>query len=109
MLDGTHTVLKLRGFSHAKSVEDSSCNTAFGNLGHVPPEAQHVVQPGDTYDGRKADSWGMGVLLYAMVFFRSPFAVSAHWPGSQSEHWKAVSTGWKFAIRAYQSYIARAS
>ena len=76
MLDQTRTILKLSKFSRAKTEEDSTCNTCFGEVGHMAPEVLDT-RPPDKYDGQKADAWSLGVVLYTLVVHGCPFAASA--------------------------------
>jgi protein-serine/threonine kinase len=53
---------------------DSFVNTICGSLDYMAPE----VIIGSPYDGKAADIWTMGVLLFSMLFDQLPWAETNH-------------------------------
>jgi serine/threonine-protein kinase SRK2 len=61
--------VKLCDFGFSKSDAESMPNSRVGTPQYIPPEL--LQQP--TYDGKKADVWCCGVLLYSMLAGSFPF------------------------------------
>lgn len=70
LLDSTHTLLKITDFGYAKTSADSNCLSLVGTPGYAAPEVVSAVR--QQYDGRKADMWSCGVMLYVMLFHSAP-------------------------------------
>ena len=51
----------------------SACDTRLGTPAYVAPE---IINCTEQYDGKQADLWSCGVILYAMLCNRLPFAPS---------------------------------
>ncbi|GLC41456.1 hypothetical protein PLESTB_001009700 [Pleodorina starrii] len=71
--DGPHRLdqplLKVADFGLCKSSKDSAPKSRVGSPHYMAPE----VFTGEPYDGRKADVFSCGVVLYQMVFGALPF------------------------------------
>ena len=61
--------LKIGDFGFSRMYEDKKLETYCGSHAYAAPE----VLLGTPYNGEKADTWSMGVVLYAMVMGRLPF------------------------------------
>merc|ERR1719272_2719871 len=88
MLGGAHhTTVKLVDFGTAKDVHPArlaswkhydpaypalNCKALVGTLKYIAPEVLKADSK-EMYDGRKADIWALGVLLFTMVAGRYPF------------------------------------
>ena len=58
-----HLNLKIADFGFARFAKDNIANTSCGSPHYVAPE----VLRGEPYDGRAADIWSCGVILYALI------------------------------------------
>eukprot|EP00210_Caulerpa_lentillifera_P003756 g3588.t1 len=66
-------MLKICDFGFSKNLKlDSVEKSIVGTIELLPPEVI-CLKPGDTYDGRKADVWCIGIFLYKMVSSKYPF------------------------------------
>lgn len=67
--------LKLIDFGIAKRIASNTTNisreTSVGTISYMAPEA---VKQGSLKIGRPSDIWSLGIILYQMVYRRSPFA-----------------------------------
>lgn len=63
--------VKIGDFGFALDLNTSAAKTPCGSYSYAAPEL--FTNNGDPYDGKKADVWSMGVILYAMVCGRLPF------------------------------------
>ena len=63
--------VKLADFGFACDMAVCPTRTPCGSYSYAAPEL--FVKPLHEYDGRKADVWSMGVILYAMTCGRLPF------------------------------------
>lgn len=83
VLDGKKTpILKVCEFGLSKSwdaSEDCKSFTTVGTPLYMSPEVLniHVGSKREPYDPRKSDIWGLGVILFTMLFGRFPF-IPAH-------------------------------
>ena len=67
-------VAKIADFGSAVRLPDPSSDTLKGTEGTYHFLAPECCDPDvDSYSGKKADVWAVGVVLYAMVFLRLPF------------------------------------
>lgn len=98
MLGGcNNTTVKLVDFGTAKDISPArlaewkhfnpaqpalNCKALVGTLKYVAPE---VLQAGehDMYDGRKADIWALGVLLFVCVAGQYPYDVGGEMHGGK--------------------------
>lgn len=62
-------LLKLCDFGYSIQLDKHDVNKPAGSLGYFAPE----VLLRKTHDGKKADIWSLGVLLYTMVVGKYPF------------------------------------
>lgn len=66
-------LLKMCDFGYSKSDNlDSVARSKVGTPGYTAPEVITTL-PGKSYDGKIADVWSAGVMLYTMLFARYPF------------------------------------
>ena len=74
LLDGStpRPLVKICDWGYSKNDEDSRAKTKVGTPGYTAPE---VVRAGGgaAYDGRAADVWSAGVMLFTMVACAYPF------------------------------------
>eukprot|EP00731_Ephydatia_muelleri_P007808 Em0004g146a len=63
--------IKIGDFGFALDLGECAAKTPCGSYSYAAPEL--FVSNGETYDGKKADVWSIGVILYAMVCGRLPF------------------------------------
>eukprot|EP00884_Botryococcus_braunii_P001785 jgi/Botrbrau1/11607/Bobra.247_1s0021.1 len=71
LLDGSKKpLLKLTDFGFCKNLLDSSAKSQVGTPAYIAPE---VILCKAVYDGKAADVWSCGVMLYIMLFMRYPF------------------------------------
>jgi len=72
----TRPLIKLAdfGFSKDESTGQSAPTSRVGTVMYMPPEIVSLSS-GDlrAYDGKKADAWSCGVVLYAMLTATYPF------------------------------------
>eukprot|EP01050_Picozoa_sp_SAG11_P004572 SAG11_NODE_295_length_11115_cov_14.005264_6_plen_345_part_00 len=59
---------------HDRSRPELNCKALVGTLKYVAPEVLKAGEE-DMYDGRKADVWALGVVLFAMVCAHYPYEV----------------------------------
>lgn len=68
-------VIKITDFGCARfQVGQKTFDTPCGSYAYGAPE----VISGQKYDGKKADTWSLGVILYCMVSARLPYADDGH-------------------------------
>lgn len=68
---GLPPMVKICDFGYSKHEElDSIAKTCVGTPAYIAPE---VLSSRQAYDGKKADVWSTGIMLYAMLFCRYPF------------------------------------
>ncbi|KAL4452724.1 hypothetical protein ABPG75_008386 [Micractinium tetrahymenae] len=74
LLDGSpRSLIKLADFGFSKDANDQSAPTSrVGTPAYLAPEVISN-RMGQVYDGKKADVWSCGVLLYVMLLDRYPF------------------------------------
>ena len=74
LLDGSapRPLVKLCDFGYSKHEDDSRPKTKVGTPGYTAPEVVRAGA-GTRYDGRAADVWSAGVMLYTMIFCAYPF------------------------------------
>ena len=73
LLDGApRPLLKICDFGYSKHEADSRPKTKVGTPGYTAPEVVRAAAS-RRYDGRAADVWSAGVMLYTMLFCRYPF------------------------------------
>ncbi|CAK0781057.1 hypothetical protein CVIRNUC_005271 [Coccomyxa viridis] len=71
LLDGSkRPLLKICDFGYSKNDKDSVPKSKVGTPGYTAPE---VIANSRTYDGKLADVWSSGVMLYVMLFCEYPF------------------------------------
>ncbi|KAM5302031.1 serine/threonine-protein kinase MARK2-like [Glossophaga mutica] len=68
LLDRENNV-KVADFGFSTKISDDKLRTFCGTLSYMAPEILKL----EPYDGRKADTWSLGVILYAMVMGTLPF------------------------------------
>ena len=71
LLDAKYN-LKIADFGCARRQIDKNLHTITGSYAYGAPE----LFRGDVYDGKKADVWSMGIILFAMLMARLPFSDS---------------------------------
>lgn len=72
--DSTWPLIKICDFGYSKhELEDSAPHSLVGTRPYLAPEVVFRKTSKDTYDGKKADIWCCGVLLYVMMIGRYPF------------------------------------
>ena len=69
-LSGPSPQLKICDFGYSKSGHDSLPKTRIGTPMYIAPEVYQGIKP---YDGKAADVWACGVVLYVMLAGRYPF------------------------------------
>lgn len=75
ILSFSDNILKIADFGFAKKMKNSEdCNSYLGTRGYMPPEILACKSEQKPYDGKKADIFSLGVILYCMVFKAFPFA-----------------------------------
>ena len=74
LLDGSQPrpLVKLCDFGYSKHEDDSRPKTKVGTPGYTAPDVVRAGA-GARYDGRAADVWSAGVMLYTMVYCAYPF------------------------------------
>ena len=65
-------LIKLADFGFSKDEQQSAPTSRVGTPAYLAPEVI-VSKPGTWYDGKKADIWSCGVLLYILVTGTYPF------------------------------------
>ena len=79
---GPMPLIKITDFGLARFVKaDQMLETRCGSEEYAAPE----LILGKNYDGRKTDTWAMGVVLYAMLFGAIPFLSSSSQENAYSE------------------------
>ena len=68
LIDGKFS-LKIGDFGCARKQMDKQLNTVTGSYAYGAPE----LVRGDEYNGKKADVWSMGIILYAMIAGKLPY------------------------------------
>eukprot|EP00884_Botryococcus_braunii_P001783 jgi/Botrbrau1/11605/Bobra.247_1s0019.1 len=76
---GSLPLIKLTDFGFCKSLVDSVARSQVGTPAYIAPE---VVLCQTGYDGKAADLWSCGVMLYIMLFLKYPFQL----PDNQHMH-----------------------
>jgi len=106
LLDGTRTRLKITDFGFARSLANSNATSILGTVRYVAPE----MLSGEEYDGRKADMWACGVLLFVMRECDYPFKhVCASTGGVQRDHADGFTLGLKAALESATYSLRRLS
>ncbi|GAB4822382.1 hypothetical protein N2152v2_009428 [Parachlorella kessleri] len=68
---GVPPMVKLCDFGYSKHEDfDSVAKSCVGTPAYIAPE---VMNTGRAYDGKQADVWSAGVMLFAMIFSKYPF------------------------------------
>ncbi|KAL6750394.1 Snf1-like ser/thr protein kinase [Haematococcus lacustris] len=67
-------LLKICDFGYSKAHFMSAPKSKVGTLAYMAPE---VIRTTGNYDGKLADIWSCGVMLYVMLFGKYPFDVEA--------------------------------
>jgi serine/threonine-protein kinase SRK2 len=71
LLDGSRRpLLKICDFGYSKHEKDSLPKSKVGTPGYTAPE---IISNKKHYDGKQADVWSAGVMLYVMLFCEYPF------------------------------------
>lgn len=71
LLDGSsRPLLKICDFGYSKHERDSLPKSKVGTPGYTAPE---IISNKQHYDGKQADVWSAGVMLYVMLFCEYPF------------------------------------
>jgi len=71
LLDGSkRPLLKICDFGYSKHEKDSLPKSKVGTPGYTAPE---IISNKQHYDGKQADVWSAGVMLYVMLFCEYPF------------------------------------
>lgn len=73
ILISEHFTVKLTDFGFSKFIQRAkrlNCNTFCCSLSYAPPE----VLSTRPYDGKAADIWSLGVVLYVMLNKKMPFS-----------------------------------
>jgi BR serine/threonine kinase len=68
LLDSTHHI-KIADFGYARWMKSNTVTTSCGSPHYAAPE----VIRGSQYDGRMADVWSVGVILFALLAGKLPF------------------------------------
>ena len=72
--DSPWPLVKICDFGYSKhAINDSVPTTIVGTRPYLAPEVVFRESPKDPYDGKMADIWCCGVLLYVMMVRRYPF------------------------------------
>lgn len=71
-------LLKICDFGYSKAQFMSAPKSKVGTLAYMAPE---VIRATDQYDGKLADIWSCGVMLYVMLFGAYPFESPQRRPG----------------------------
>ncbi|KAK9828792.1 hypothetical protein WJX72_002102 [[Myrmecia] bisecta] len=75
LLDGSkRPLLKICDFGYSKSERDSLPKSKVGTPGYTAPE---VISNSANYNGKTADVWSCGVMLFVMLFCEYPFERTA--------------------------------
>jgi BR serine/threonine kinase len=69
ILIGKNNVIKIADFGFAKFLKNDVAATSCGSIHFAAPE----VVKGIKYDGKKADMWSCGVILYVLLTGKLPF------------------------------------
>jgi len=67
-------LLKICDFGYSKAHFMSAPKSKVGTLAYMAPE---IIKATGNYDGKKADIWSCGVMLYVMLFGQYPFETQA--------------------------------
>eukprot|EP00882_Tetradesmus_deserticola_P001435 GHRQ01001552.1.p1 GENE.GHRQ01001552.1~~GHRQ01001552.1.p1 ORF type:complete len:377 (+),score=197.27 GHRQ01001552.1:1110-2240(+) len=67
-------LLKICDFGYSKAHFMSAPKSKVGTLAYMAPE---IIRATGNYDGKKADIWSCGVMLYVMLFGQYPFETQA--------------------------------
>lgn len=71
--NGKRPLLKICDFGYSKNDKDSLPKSKVGTPGYTAPEVMFYNKR--FYDGKKADVWSSGVMLYVMLFCTYPFGL----------------------------------
>lgn len=83
-------LVKLADFGFSKDIHGHSAPTTLvGTIYYVPPEVI-TNSEGAVYDGKKADMWSCGVVLYAMLTSRYPFQRPGDMALGRGKHMQAI-------------------
>lgn len=78
-------LLKICDFGYSKAHHMSAPKSRVGTLAYMAPE---IINAQDKYDGKLADIWSCGVMLYIMLFGQYPFETQPK--GQQKERVKHI-------------------
>ncbi len=68
-------LVKICDFGYSKADSMSVAKTRVGTVSYMAPEV--LVNRSGWYDGKVADIWSCGVMLYVMLYGRYPFKMPA--------------------------------
>ena len=75
LLLSTDGVLKIADFGVTKDLKFNPMRTCCGSPDYIAPE---IIKDQNGYNGRLADLWSCGVILYAMLCGEFPFENASH-------------------------------
>lgn len=80
-------LLKICDFGYSKAHFMSAPKSKVGTLAYMAPE---IIKSTGNYDGKKADIWSCGVMMYVMLFGQYPFETQG--PGQKLEAGTRIRT-----------------